>query len=47
MAVNSPEPMLLNDEQMRQYIANGYVILRPNLADELHRTIDDKFNFIR
>jgi HEAT repeat protein len=47
MAVNSPEPMLLNDEQMRQYIANGFVILRPNLADELHRTIDDKFNFIR
>ena len=46
-AVNSRRPILFNDGQMRQYIANGYVLIRPSVPDELHRTIDDKFNFIR
>ena len=42
-----PEPVLLSDEQMRQYVANGYVVLRPSVDDEVHRVIDEKFNFIR
>jgi HEAT repeat protein len=46
MGINSPRPTLLNDEQMREFIANGYVILRSGVADEVHRTIDEKFNFI-
>ena len=46
MELNSPESILLNDEQMREFIANGYVILRPGVAAEVHRTIDEKFNFI-
>ena len=46
MGFDSPEPALLNDEQMRQFIANGYVTLRPNVPDEVHQTIDEKFNFI-
>ena len=47
MAVSLPEPILFTDEQMREYIANGYVLLRPDVADELHRTIDEKLNFIQ
>jgi HEAT repeat protein len=46
MYLDSPEPILLNDEQMREFIANGYVILRPNIPDEVNRTIDEKFDFI-
>ena len=46
MHLNSPEPILFNDEQMREYIANGYVILRPSVPDEVHRSIDEKFDFI-
>jgi len=46
MQPNSPEPILLNDEQMREYIANGYVILRPSVPNEVHRMIDEKFDFI-
>ena len=38
MYLNSPEPILFNDEQMREYIANGYVILRPSVPDEVHRS---------
>ena len=47
MKLESTAPILLNDEQMREYIANGYVILRPSLSEELHRTIDEKFNWIQ
>lgn len=31
---------------MRQFIANGYLLLRPGVPDEVHQTIDEKFNFI-
>tara|TARA_Y100000588_G_C13830634_1_gene743433 strand:+ start:492 stop:593 length:102 start_codon:yes stop_codon:yes gene_type:complete len=33
MGNDSPEPILLADEQMRQFIANGYVVLRPSVPD--------------
>ena len=29
-------PALLTDEQMRQYIVDGYVMLEPSVPDELH-----------
>ena len=32
-------PLLLTDEQMRQYIVDGYVMLEPSVPDELHETI--------
>ena len=46
MGLDSPEPILLSDEQMHQFIANGYLSLRPSVPDEVHRAIDEKFNFI-
>ena len=46
-------PQLFNDEQMRQYIADGYVVFKPNVPDEVHETVreklqqmvDDEFNY--
>ena len=35
-------PLLLTDEQMRQYIVDGYVMLEPSVPDELHETIRRK-----
>ncbi len=32
-------PVLLTDEQMRQYVVDGYVMLEPSVPDELHETI--------
>ena len=46
MANVSPEPVLLDDEQMRQFIANGYVVLRPSVPDSVHQVIDAKFDFV-
>lgn len=46
-------PKLLNDEQMRQYVADGYVVFKPDIPDEVHEKIreklqvmvDDEFNY--
>lgn len=35
-------PLLLTDEQMRQYIVDGYIMLEPSVPDELHQTIRRK-----
>ena len=35
-------PILLTDEQMRQYIVDGYVMLEPSVPDDLHETIRRK-----
>jgi HEAT repeat protein len=35
-------PILLTDEQMRQYIVDGYVMLEPSVPDELHETVRRK-----
>ena len=35
-------PILLTDEQMRQYIIDGYVMLEPSVPDDLHETIRGK-----
>ena len=47
MSQKTPEPILLNDEQMREYIANGYVLLRPTVPDGTHEIIDEKLNWIQ
>ena len=33
---------LFTDEQMKQFIANGYVIIKPNVPTSLHQTICEK-----
>ena len=37
---------LLNDEQIREYICNGYLVLEPNLSDEIHASIDQKLQWM-
>ena len=36
------KPILLTDEQMREFIVNGYVVLNPGVPDEIHATIFEK-----
>ncbi len=38
------KPFLLNDEQMRRFIVDGYLVLKPNLPAELHKRIYDKLD---
>ncbi|MBT5831186.1 MAG: hypothetical protein HOH77_13445 [Candidatus Latescibacteria bacterium] len=46
-------PKLFDDEQMRQYVADGYVVFKPDVPDEVHETVrkklqvmvDDEFNY--
>ena len=40
------DPKLFNDEQMRQYIADGYVVFEPDVPDDLHETIRQKLQFM-
>ena len=47
MNIGTPEPILLKGEQMREYIANGYVLLRPTVPDGTHEIIDEKLNWIQ
>ena len=35
---------LFTDEQMKQFIANGYVIVKPNVPTSLHKTIYQKLD---
>ena len=37
--VVSPSPVLLSAEQVRQFIADGYLVLQPSLPGNLHRAI--------
>lgn len=47
------EPKLFNDEQMRQFVADGYVVFKPEVSDEVHQKVreqlqimeDEEFNF--
>jgi HEAT repeat protein len=46
-------PKLFTDEQMRRYVADGYVVFKPEVPDEVHRIVreklqvmvDDEFNY--
>ncbi len=42
MNVSLKQPLLLNDEQIREFIVNGYIVLKPSVPDELHKTISRK-----
>ena len=37
---------LLNDEQMREFLCNGYLVLKPNLPTELHSFIYQKLQWM-
>ena len=37
---------LLNDEQMREFLCNGYLVLKPNLPTELHSFIYEKLQWM-
>ena len=39
-----PAPVLLDDEQVREYIANGYVRIETSVAPEVHATIAHKLD---
>lgn len=40
------EPKLFTDEQMRQYIADGYVVFKPDVPDGVHATVREKLQFM-
>lgn len=40
------EPRLLNDEQMRDFLANGYLLLNSELPPEFHQTLFERFEKI-
>ena len=40
------EPKLFNDEQMRQFIADGYVVFKTEVPDEVHKTIREKLQYM-
>ncbi len=40
------KPILLNDQQVQQFICDGYLILKPTVPAEVHQTIDKKFTWL-
>ena len=40
------EPKLLNDKQMRQFVADGYVVIQPEVPDEVHKTVREKLQYM-
>lgn len=40
------DPILLTDEQMQQFIVDGYLVFRPSVPDDLHDRIYQKLNRI-
>ena len=40
------DPVLFSDEQMRQYVAEGYVVFKPDVPDEVHETVREKLQFM-
>ena len=41
-----PAAKLLNDEQMRKYVADGYVKIKPEVPVEVHETVRNKLQII-
>jgi hypothetical protein len=39
-------PVLLNDEQMRQFITDGFLILKTDFSAEFHEKLMEKLNFV-
>lgn len=42
--MNYTKPLLLTDEQMRKFIAEGYLILNTDFADEFHNRLKEQLN---
>jgi len=40
------EPKLFNDEQMRQFVADGYVVFQPDIPEEVHKTVREKLQYM-
>ncbi|MBD2846921.1 HEAT repeat domain-containing protein [Paenibacillus sp. IB182496] len=40
------QPRLLNDEQMRQFITQGYLILQTDFSEAFHRTLVEQLNAV-
>ena len=40
------EPKLFNDEQMRQFVADGYVVFNPDVPEEVHKTVREKLQYM-
>ncbi len=43
---NLEKPKLFNDEQMRQFVADGYVVFQPDVPDEVHKTVREKLQYM-
>ncbi len=43
---NLDKPKLFNDEQMRQFVADGYVVFQPDVPDEVHETVREKLRYM-
>ena len=41
--LTDPEPKLLTDEQVREFLANGHLALQPELPEEFHRRMFERF----
>ena len=41
--LTDPEPKLLDDEQVREFLANGHLALQPALPEEFHRRMFERF----
>ena len=39
-------PLLFDDEQIHEFIVNGYVVLNPEVPDDLHESILQKLQFV-
>lgn len=46
MDTSSLEPILLIDEQMRQFLVDGYLTLQPTVPEGTHQIIDEKFSWL-
>ena len=40
------KPILFNDKQMRQFVADGYVIFKPDVPGEVHKLVHEKLKFM-
>lgn len=40
------EPILLTDEEMIQFLVDGFLVLQPTVPDGTHEIIDEKFNWL-
>lgn len=44
--MSSKAPFLLSDEQMRQFITQGFLILKTNFSSEFHKNLHEQLNYV-